>query len=170
MVNKLNIHKSFRTTIYIYFKHYEMRLAQVDIRNSGNSLVVKDFSEANTSQPETEENINGVVNKIADIEPEQSTVLETASEENINSVVNKISDILREQSTVLETPLADKTSYTDAKLADTEEAAIDILEKLNSKAAINLLSSLIFWDEKRPIKTSILNVLDWSRLVQGIQV
>lgn len=52
---------------------------------------------------------------------------------------------------------------------DTEEAAIDILEKLNSKAALNLLSSLIFWDEKRPIKTSILNVLDWSRLVQGIQ-
>ncbi|MDF5721026.1 MAG: hypothetical protein PUP91_11210 [Rhizonema sp. PD37] len=52
---------------------------------------------------------------------------------------------------------------------DTEEAAIDILEKLNSKAALNLLSSLIFWDEKRPIKTSILNVLDWSRLVQSIQ-
>ncbi len=52
---------------------------------------------------------------------------------------------------------------------DTEEAAIDTLEKLNSKAALNLLSSLIFWDEKRPIKTSILNVLDWSRLVQGIQ-
>ena len=52
---------------------------------------------------------------------------------------------------------------------DTEEAARDTLEKLNSKAALSLLSSLIFWDEKRPIKTSILNVLDWSRLVQGTQ-
>jgi hypothetical protein len=47
---------------------------------------------------------------------------------------------------------------------ETEEKARDILDKLNSKAAISLLSSLIFWDEKRPIKTSILNVLDWSRL------
>ena len=80
-----------------------MRLAKVDIRNSGNPLVVKDFSEANTSQPETEENINGVVSKIADILPEQSTVLETANEENINAVVNKIADILPEQLTVLET-------------------------------------------------------------------
>ena len=44
-----------------------------------------------------------VVNKITDILPEQSTVLETASEENINGVVNKIADILPEQSTVLET-------------------------------------------------------------------
>jgi len=52
---------------------------------------------------------------------------------------------------------------------DTEEAARDTLEKLNSKAALSLLSLLIFWDEKRPIKTSILNVLDWSRLVQGTQ-
>lgn len=47
---------------------------------------------------------------------------------------------------------------------DTETEARETLEKLTSTAAVSLLSSLIFWDEKRPIKTSILNVLDWSRL------
>lgn len=47
---------------------------------------------------------------------------------------------------------------------DKEEKAQDTFNKLNSKEAIGLLSSLIFWDEKRPIKTSILNVLDWSSL------
>lgn len=50
---------------------------------------------------------------------------------------------------------------------DTEKEARDTLDKLNDKASISLLSSLIFWDEKRPIKTSILNVLDWSRLGLG---
>lgn len=38
------------------------------------------------------------------------------------------------------------------------------LSQLDSKPATGLLSSLIFWDEKRPIKTSILNALDWSKL------
>lgn len=47
---------------------------------------------------------------------------------------------------------------------DSEEEAIDALGKLESKPATGLLSSLIFWDEKRPIKTGILNVLDWSKL------
>jgi hypothetical protein len=47
---------------------------------------------------------------------------------------------------------------------ETEKEARNTLDKLNSKAAVSLLSSLIFWDDKRPIKTSILNVLDWSRL------
>ena len=47
---------------------------------------------------------------------------------------------------------------------DTEEEARLILAILESQQAMDLLSSLIFWDEKRPIKTSILNVLDWSRL------
>lgn len=51
---------------------------------------------------------------------------------------------------------------------DTEHEARETLEKLESSAAVSLLSSLIFWDEKRPIKTSILNVLDWSRLGLGI--
>jgi hypothetical protein len=47
---------------------------------------------------------------------------------------------------------------------DTEYEARETLEKLESNAAISLLSSLIFWDEKRPIKTSILNILDWSKI------
>jgi hypothetical protein len=47
---------------------------------------------------------------------------------------------------------------------DTEAEAIEVLDKLHSKSATGLLSSLIFWDEKRPIKTGILNVLDWTRL------
>ncbi len=47
---------------------------------------------------------------------------------------------------------------------DTEAEAVATLALLHSKPATGLLSSLIFWDEKRPIKTSILNVLDWSKL------
>ncbi|CAJ0741473.1 hypothetical protein R16034_02659 [Ralstonia edaphis] len=46
---------------------------------------------------------------------------------------------------------------------DTEEEARNVLNLLQSPQATSLLSSLIFWDEKRPIKTSILNSLDWSR-------
>lgn len=47
---------------------------------------------------------------------------------------------------------------------DDEGEARTVLEKLTSHDATRLLSSLIFWDEKRPIKTSILNVLDWSKI------
>lgn len=47
---------------------------------------------------------------------------------------------------------------------NSEEEAKEVLEKLNSPAIGNLLSSLIFWDEKRPIKTKILNLVDWSRV------
>ena len=47
---------------------------------------------------------------------------------------------------------------------ETQAEAMEILEKLNSKPAIGLLSSLIFWNEKRPIKTGILNLLDWTRV------
>lgn len=45
----------------------------------------------------------------------------------------------------------------------TEIEAGKILDKLKKPDAFGLLSSIIFWDEKRPIKTSILNVLDWSK-------
>lgn len=45
---------------------------------------------------------------------------------------------------------------------DSEEEARGVLKLLTTTAATRLLSSLIFWDEKRPIKSSILNVLDWS--------
>lgn len=47
---------------------------------------------------------------------------------------------------------------------ETEKEARETLDKLNSREATGLLSSLIFWDEKRPIKTSILNNLDWTRV------
>ncbi|MBI5659971.1 MAG: SAM-dependent methyltransferase [Nitrosomonadales bacterium] len=46
----------------------------------------------------------------------------------------------------------------------TEEEAVETYERLNSDSAMRLLTSLIFWDEKRPIKTGILNLLDWSRI------
>lgn len=47
---------------------------------------------------------------------------------------------------------------------DTEAEAAATLVMIESEPARGLLSSLIFWDEKRPVKTSILNVLDWSKL------
>ncbi len=47
---------------------------------------------------------------------------------------------------------------------DTAAAAQSVLECLDSEAAQHLLASMIFWDEKRPIKTGILNRLDWTRL------
>jgi tRNA1(Val) A37 N6-methylase TrmN6 len=49
----------------------------------------------------------------------------------------------------------------------TQAEAMEVLEKLNSKPAIGLLSSLIFWNEKRPIKTGILNLLDWTRVEES---
>jgi hypothetical protein len=45
---------------------------------------------------------------------------------------------------------------------DTQTEAEKVLEQLNSASSLSLLSSLIFWDDKRPIKTSVLNKLDWS--------
>jgi hypothetical protein len=47
---------------------------------------------------------------------------------------------------------------------DDETEAKDTLMKLQSESARGLLSSLIFWDEKRPIKTGVLNMLDWTRV------
>lgn len=47
---------------------------------------------------------------------------------------------------------------------DTEAEAAATLVMIESEPARGLLSSLIFWDEKRPVKTSILNILDWSKL------
>lgn len=47
---------------------------------------------------------------------------------------------------------------------ETEREARCTLAALENKHARALLSSLIFWDEKRPIKTAILNKLDYSRL------
>lgn len=46
---------------------------------------------------------------------------------------------------------------------DTEEAARQALAQIASNQATELLRSMIFWDEKRPIKSSLLNHLDWTR-------
>lgn len=48
---------------------------------------------------------------------------------------------------------------------NTEQEAQKVLLALQSDAAQHLLTALIFWDEKRPIKASILNLLDWSSLI-----
>ncbi len=50
-------------------------------------------------------------------------------------------------------------------IADHEETAQKIFEILTSPSAINYYSSLIFWDEKRPIKSSILNTLNLTALI-----
>ena len=47
---------------------------------------------------------------------------------------------------------------------NTEKEAIDVFNLLMSEASLKLLSALIFWDDKRPIKTSILNRVDWSKI------
>lgn len=47
---------------------------------------------------------------------------------------------------------------------DTESEAREALDLVRSEPSLRLLSSLIFWDDKRPIKTGILNMVDWSRL------
>ena len=47
---------------------------------------------------------------------------------------------------------------------DTRKEAEQTLAQLNSDGARRLLAAMIFWDEKRPIKTSILNSLDWEKI------
>jgi hypothetical protein len=47
---------------------------------------------------------------------------------------------------------------------DLEEEAEIALAQLNSVDVRNLLSSLIFWDEKRPIKTTFLNIVDFTKV------
>ncbi len=53
---------------------------------------------------------------------------------------------------------------------ETEQEASRTLELLNTKDAKDFLNSLIFWDEKRPIKTGILNSLDLGRLEESLVV
>jgi len=47
---------------------------------------------------------------------------------------------------------------------ETEEAARKTLAHLESDSARSFLTSLIFWDEKRPVKASILNLLNLQKL------
>ncbi|MBD2314546.1 SAM-dependent methyltransferase [Desertifilum sp. FACHB-1129] len=53
---------------------------------------------------------------------------------------------------------------------DNEEAANQAFTHLTSPLATDFYSSLIFWDEKRPIKTSILNCLNLSALAKRLSV
>ena len=48
-----------------------------------------------------------------------------------------------------------------------ERVARQTFELLNSPTAINFYSALVFWDEKRPIKSSILNCLNLAMLADG---
>ena len=50
---------------------------------------------------------------------------------------------------------------------NSEDHARVALRSLSSEPAVSLLNSLIFWDEKRPVKTALLNVLDWSKLEEA---
>jgi hypothetical protein len=47
---------------------------------------------------------------------------------------------------------------------ESKKEAEGVLSALENKDAQEFLSSLIFWDEKRPIKTSVLNQLDWTKV------
>jgi hypothetical protein len=53
---------------------------------------------------------------------------------------------------------------------DSHEEANRVLSLLTSASAQNFLSALIFWDEKRPIKASILNGLNIRRLATAQQL
>lgn len=48
---------------------------------------------------------------------------------------------------------------------DTQEEAKNVYDILQSNKVLSLLNSLIFWDDKRPIKTSILNKIDWMKFL-----
>jgi len=50
---------------------------------------------------------------------------------------------------------------------DSERVARQTFELLNSQAAINFYSAIVFWDEKRPIKSSILNCLNLALLADS---
>ncbi|MEB3338460.1 MAG: SAM-dependent methyltransferase, partial [Leptolyngbyaceae bacterium] len=49
---------------------------------------------------------------------------------------------------------------------DNAQAAHKTFELLNSSLAIGFYSTLIFWDDKRPIKSSILNSLNLKALIE----
>lgn len=51
-----------------------------------------------------------------------------------------------------------------------EKAAYKTFMLLTSRLAIDFYESLIFWDEKRPIKSSILNSLDLSAIAERLSI
>ncbi|MFM8330290.1 MAG: hypothetical protein ACKN9T_01225 [Candidatus Methylumidiphilus sp.] len=68
-------------------------------------------------------------------------------------------------------PVADRPVMFDDTVYylsfDTRTEAEKAFSQLTSEAFLGLLKALIFWDEKRPIKTSLLNVVDWTRVNGG---
>lgn len=50
---------------------------------------------------------------------------------------------------------------------DTEAECLTAYKAITSKSALELYASLIFWDEKRPIKSSVLNNVDWTKCSEG---
>jgi len=50
---------------------------------------------------------------------------------------------------------------------ENQDEAQDVFAYLQSKQTTDLLSSLVFWDEKRPIKTAVLNLFDWSKMSEA---
>ncbi|MDD3536191.1 MAG: SAM-dependent methyltransferase [Candidatus Cloacimonetes bacterium] len=46
----------------------------------------------------------------------------------------------------------------------TEREALEALQKISSNEYLALLSSMMFVDEKRPIKAGVLNKIDWSQI------
>lgn len=46
---------------------------------------------------------------------------------------------------------------------DTQDQAQQALSLIESESVLAFLDSMTFWDEKRPIKTAILNTCDWER-------
>lgn len=63
-------------------------------------------------------------------------------------------------------PIDDKTVVFDDTVYfvsfDTESEAHAAFEKLCSDKIVKAINSMIFWDEKRPIKAGILNVINWD--------
>jgi len=56
--------------------------------------------------------------------------------------------------------MLDDTCYFIA--CDSELEAKSILKALNSEEYLQTIDSIIFWDSKRPITSSVLNSIDYS--------
>jgi hypothetical protein len=48
---------------------------------------------------------------------------------------------------------------------DSKEEALKYLTHLQKEEVSEILNSLIFWDDKRPVKTSVLNLLKFDSII-----
>lgn len=53
---------------------------------------------------------------------------------------------------------------------EAEGDAMRVLEEISSDEYEGLLGAIIFWDEKRPIKSSILNKVDWAKVIRPASI